>query len=170
MFPLVAIAFLVVPIVEIYVIVQVGQQIGIAWTILLLLLDGFLGAWLFRREGRRTWTAFSSALGAGRYPGREVANGALVLVGGTLLLSPGFVTDVVGLLLLLPPTRAVARRILLRLLPGRFGLAATFLDAHTPEPPTGRAEAGQPGSRRADPRVVIDGDVIEGDIIDRDGR
>ena len=105
-------AFIVVPIVELYVIGQVGGAIGLWPTLALLLIDSLAGAVLVRREGRRAWTAFRDALSAGRWPGDEVVQGALVLVGGALLLTPGFVTDAVGLLLVLPPTRAVAARLI----------------------------------------------------------
>ena len=104
--------FLLTPVVEIYVIIQVGQQIGALPTVVLLVAESALGAWLVKREGRRAWTALRGALGTGRLPGRELADAALVLVGGTLLLTPGFVTDVVGFFLVLPPTRPLARRVL----------------------------------------------------------
>ncbi|MDQ1679742.1 MAG: protein FxsA [Frankiaceae bacterium] len=122
MLPVAVVAFIVVPVVEIFVLIRVGTWIGLWPTVALLLLDGFAGAWLFRREGRRTWVAFATALREGRFPGREVADGALVIVGGTLLLTPGFVTDVVGAFFLLPPTRRLARRMLVRILRGRLGL------------------------------------------------
>jgi UPF0716 protein FxsA len=105
-------AFVVVPLAEIYVLIQVGQVIGAWWTILLLVLDSLLGAWLIRREGGRAWTAFTTALSSGRMPAREIADGALILVGGTLMLTPGFVTDLVAMFLILPFTRPVARRAL----------------------------------------------------------
>ena len=104
--------FVVVPVVEIWVIIQVGQAIGIVPTLILLLADAVLGTWLFRREGRKAWEALREALNARRVPAKEVADGALVVVGGAFLLSPGFVTDAVGVLCLLPPTRAVLRRAL----------------------------------------------------------
>ena len=104
--------FLVVPIVEIYVIVQVGQQIGALPTIALLLIESVIGAWLVKREGRRAWQALRAAVGTGRPPSVELADAALVLVGGTLLLTPGFVTDVFGFFLILPMTRPLARRAL----------------------------------------------------------
>jgi UPF0716 protein FxsA len=104
--------FVVVPVVEIWVIVQVGQAIGVVPTLLLLLADAVVGTWLFRREGRRAWAALREAIAAGRVPAKEVADGALVVVGGAFLLSPGFATDVVGLLCVLPPTRAFLRRAL----------------------------------------------------------
>jgi len=117
---LLLLAFVVVPVVEIWVIIQVGQALGVLPTVALLLLDAVLGTWLFKREGRRAWTAFTVALQQGRVPAREVADGALVVVGGAFLLSPGFVTDAVGVLCLLPPTRAVLRGVLARVVAGRL--------------------------------------------------
>ncbi len=111
---LVVVAFVVVPIVEIYVIIQVGQVIGAAWTILLLIADSIFGAWLIRHEGRRSWASLNTALGSGRMPASELADGGLILVGGTLMISPGFVTDALGILLILPFTRPLFRRILSR--------------------------------------------------------
>ena len=102
--------FIIVPLLEILVIIQVGQVIGVAWTIVALLVNSLLGAWLLRREGRRAWSQFRAALAAGRWPGDEVAQGALIIVGGALLLTPGFLTDVIGFLCLLPPTRALGSR------------------------------------------------------------
>ncbi|MDP9183593.1 MAG: FxsA family protein, partial [Actinomycetota bacterium] len=81
-------------------------------TLVLLVADAVLGTWLFRREGRKAWQALREAINARRVPAKEVADGALVVVGGAFLLSPGFVTDAVGVLCLLPPTRAVLRRAL----------------------------------------------------------
>ena len=107
-----AVLFLVVPIVEIAVIIRVGQVIGPWPTVLLLLLESALGAWLIKREGGRAWDTLRTAGATGRLPSRELADAGLVLVGGTLLLTPGFVTDVVGFFLILPVTRPLARRML----------------------------------------------------------
>ncbi len=114
MFPLLILLFIVVPLVELYVIIQVGQAIGALPTIGLLLLDSLLGSWLLRSQGRTVWRRFREALAAGRPPARETVDGALVIVGGALMLAPGFITDALGVLLLLPPTRAIVRRGLLR--------------------------------------------------------
>lgn len=110
--PLLFLAFLVMPLVELWVILQVGDAIGGWWTVVLLLLDSIVGAVIVRREGRRAWSAFRDALVEGRWPADEVAQGALVLVGGALLLTPGFVTDVMGLAFVLPPTRALLARLI----------------------------------------------------------
>jgi UPF0716 protein FxsA len=106
--------FIAVPIAELAVIIQVGQAIGAWWTIAILVADSILGAVLMRSQGRAAWRRFNAALRAGRVPAREVADGVLVIFGGALLLTPGFLTDIVGLLFLLPPTRAVIRRLFLR--------------------------------------------------------
>ncbi|WP_440066225.1 FxsA family protein [Streptosporangium sp. OZ121] len=103
--------FLVVPILEILVLIQVGQVIGGWPTVALLLADSLLGAWIVRREGRRAWRNLQGALQSGRMPDRELADGGLVLVGGTLLLTPGFLTDILGFLCLLPFTRPMVRRL-----------------------------------------------------------
>jgi UPF0716 protein FxsA len=119
---LLVLLFIVVPVLELYVIIQVGQLIGVMPTLILLLADALLGSWLLKHEGRGAWRRFNEALAARRFPGKEVADGVLIVIGGTLLLTPGFLTDIVGLLLLLPPTRAIARRVLKRLTIGRFAV------------------------------------------------
>jgi UPF0716 protein FxsA len=112
--------FVVVPIAELAVIIQVGQAIGVWWTIALLIADSILGSALMRSQGRATWRRFAEATQAGRVPAREVLDGALVIFGGALLLTPGFITDIFGLILLIPPTRAVVRGILARRLAHRM--------------------------------------------------
>lgn len=111
---LLVLLFIVVPLAELYVIIQVGEAIGALPTIGLLVLDSLLGAWLLRHQGRSAWRRFRAALAEGRPPAREVLDGALVIFGGALLLTPGFITDVLGLVLLIPPTRALVRRGLVR--------------------------------------------------------
>ncbi|GAA3447196.1 FxsA family protein [Planomonospora venezuelensis] len=104
-------AFLVVPILEIWALIQVGQIIGGPLTVALLLADSLLGAWIVRREGRRAWQSLQAALGGGRMPDRELADGAMIVAGGALLLTPGFFTDIAGFLLVLPFTRPLMRRL-----------------------------------------------------------
>jgi UPF0716 protein FxsA len=106
--------FILVPIAELAIIIQVGQAIGVWWTIALLIADSILGSLLMRSQGRITWRRFTEAVSSSRVPAREVADGVLVIFGGALLLTPGFLSDIFGLLFLLPPTRAVIRRIFLR--------------------------------------------------------
>lgn len=103
------VAFIVVPLAELWVISRVGDRIGLFPTLIILLAVSVGGAWLVKREGRAAWRRFRGSLGT-KVPAVEVVDGALVLIGGTLLLTPGFLTDAVGLLLVIPPTRAVANR------------------------------------------------------------
>jgi UPF0716 protein FxsA len=106
--------FIVVPLAELYVILKVGDAIGALWTIALLAADSVLGSVLLRAQGRSVWRRFNETMAAGRVPHRELIDGVLVIFGGAFLITPGFLTDIVGLLLLLPPTRSVIRRILAR--------------------------------------------------------
>jgi UPF0716 protein FxsA len=116
----VVVLFIVVPMAELAVIIQVGQLIGVWWTIAILVADSILGSVLMRSQGRAAWRQFNAATRAGRVPAREVLDGALVIFGGALLLTPGFLTDVLGLALLLPPTRALVRGVLARRLAQRM--------------------------------------------------
>ena len=109
-----ALLFLLVPIAELYVIYQVGDAIGVVWTFLLLAADSLLGTLLLRSQGRAVWQRFNDNLAQGRMPHREVLDGVLVIFGGAFLITPGFLTDIVGLTLLIPPTRSVIRRFLVR--------------------------------------------------------
>ena len=120
--PLLILIFIVVPLVELYVIIQVGQLIGALPTIAILLADSVAGAVLLRSQGRAAWRRFNVALAERRMPARETFDGALVIFGGALLLTPGFITDVVGLMCLIPPTRALIRRGAARTVRRRFAL------------------------------------------------
>ena len=128
--------FIVVPLAELYVIIQVGQAIGVLPTIGLLLLDSIVGSMLLRSQGRSTWRRFAETVQAGRPPAREVVDGGLVLLGGAFLLTPGFLTDLLGLVLLLPPSRAVVRRLLARRVTTR--MTASFTRPGAPPPPPSR--------------------------------
>ena len=139
--------FIVVPIAELYVIIEVGSAIGILPTVLILVADSVLGSLLLRSQGRSAWRRFNRAVAERRIPHGEILDGVLVIFGGALLLTPGFLTDVVGLLLLVPVTRAVARRLLVRAL-GRRVIASMT--------------AARPSAR---PRPAP-GDVVEGSAIE----
>ncbi len=144
--------FLGLPLLEIYLVIQVGQAIGALWTVLLLIADSVLGAVLLKREGIRAWRALREALGAGRMPATELADGALILVGGTLLLTPGFVTDALGFFFVLPPTRPLARGALTRFLSRRLLVT------------TSSAAWSRPGTRtrqRPGPDSVVQGEVVD---------
>lgn len=152
--PLLLLAFIIVPIVELAVIVEIGTRIGLPLTIALLLIDSVLGAVLVKREGRRAWRAFRSALEEGRWPGDEVVQGALVLVGGALLVTPGFVTDAFGLLAVLPPTRALASRYLRRWLTPAPLRHALILERRRPARGRRRSSNVPPQGRALDVEVV----------------
>ena len=122
MFPLLALAFILVPLAELYVLIQVGQVIGLLDTLALLLLISVVGAWLAKREGLGVLRRMQAALNAGRVPGTELVDAFLILLAAALMLTPGFLTDIVAILLLLPPVRAVVRRQLRRILARRIGI------------------------------------------------
>jgi UPF0716 protein FxsA len=154
---LLALLFFGVPLLEIIVLIQVGQLIGAGPTILLLIADSIFGAWLMRREGSRAFRALSEALRSGRMPARELADGMLILAGGLLMLTPGFISDVFGILLILPFTRPVGRRVLTRVVTARLLAGGDW-----PGPSYG---AGGPGNARG-PRSGSPGPVIEGEVVD----
>lgn len=178
---LLVLAFVVVPLVELWVIVEVGGVLGFWPTIAVLLVDSILGAVLVRREGSRAWRKFREALAAGRVPGDEIIQGALLLFGGALLLTPGFVTDVVGLALVLPITRGpVARLLRLRMVPVPLQVGTGMWNRTRPptddqdgssDPPNrDRQQDDRPSGRRqgAEPSVEVvsverdDPDQVEG--------
>jgi UPF0716 protein FxsA len=116
--------FLAIPFVELYIILEVvGPALGAPLTILLLAVDSVIGALLFKSQGRSVWRRFNRGLSEGRVPHREVVDGVLVIFGGAFLITPGFLSDIAGVLLLLPPTRAVIRRFVIRRLGRRLVVA-----------------------------------------------
>jgi UPF0716 protein FxsA len=151
---LLVLIFIVVPIAEIYVIIKVGEAIGLLPTVALLLADAVLGSMLLRHQGRAAWIRFNRALAEGRLPHKEVFDGVLVIMGGALLLTPGFLTDILGLILLIPPTRALVRGISgrfvrRRLALGRGGAVWTFGGGR--RPPRGRPAPGGPSGPPREP-------------------
>jgi UPF0716 protein FxsA len=108
--PLLIVLFIVVPIAELAVLIQIGQAIGVLETIALMLGVSVVGAWLVKREGVGLWRRAQRQIDAGIVPGRELVDAALIMLAGALLLTPGFLSDCVGILLLLPPVRAGLRR------------------------------------------------------------
>jgi UPF0716 protein FxsA len=122
-FGLLLVLFVAVPAAELYVILQAAHAFGVLETVAALLVISVIGAWLCRVEGWSTLRKIQVALNEGRIPTRELQDGALILLAGALLLTPGFLGDVVGIFLLLPPTRAVARTFLARVLRGRLQVA-----------------------------------------------
>lgn len=139
---LLVLLFIIMPIAELAVLIQVGQAIGVWWTVLLLLADAMLGSWLLRTQGRLAWRRFNEALASGRLPHREVVDGVLVIFGGVLLLTPGFISDLFGVLFLFPPTRVLLRRLLVRR--GSLRLVGSMPGTSTPPAGAGFSSNGHP--------------------------
>lgn len=142
--------FLIVgPVVELWFIIQVADVIGGWQTLALLLVEGFVGGWLIKRQGRAVISTIDERLRNNELPTRELADGLLILIAGALMLTPGFLTDIVGFGLLFPPTRALARVALLKRFTARMGQGFTFVSG--PGPGFG----GGLGGRRG-PGPVVD--------------
>ena len=139
MFPLIGFLFIAIPILEIYLLIQVGQVIGAGRTVLLVVLTAVIGVWLLRIQGLSTLTRAQQRLQENQLPAREILEGMALVVAGAFLLTPGFFTDTVGFLLLFPPSRIA----LVSLLASRMVVSTASVH-------------GQPGPQRKD------GDVIEG--------
>jgi UPF0716 protein FxsA len=157
-----AVLFFGVPLLEIVVLIQVGQAIGPWWTIGLLLLDSIFGAWLIRHQGGRAWRALTDAIASGRMPARELADGMLIVAGGALMLSPGFVTDLFGILMILPFTRPVARRALTR------ALARRISGPHVTGPGGRPGRGAQGPGDESRPGPGSQGTVVQGEVVDPD--
>lgn len=143
----IALLLIVAPIVELWFIIQTAQVIGGWETLALLVVMGVLGGWLMKREGRSVMRRIDQRLKANQLPTKELADGFLLLVAGLLMLTPGFLGDAVGLLLLFPPTRALARTALLARFTARMGRGFSFL-------PTAVFDVGGGGRRRRGPDVM----------------
>jgi len=165
---------IVVPTAEISVLLRVGHEVGLGWTLVLLLASAFLGSWLLRREGARAFRALRDAAQSGRTPAKETAEGAVVLVGGLLMILPGFVSDVVGILLLLPPIRTLAGRLVLRSAARRLPpdvssalLGPMQVRSRRARGTTAPADAAAPGQGEPMPPRVTSpgrGTVIDGEL------
>ncbi len=158
-------AFVGLIILEVLAIRFVAQHLGGGWTFLLIVATSALGAWIVGHEGRRRWRALDEAVRAGRPPQREVADGILVLVGGLLLLLPGFVSDVLGLVLVLPFTRALVRGVLVPVLGRHLFVRATGPGFGSMRGPGASGEVIEGHVIHDDD---IEGDVLHGEVVDPD--
>ncbi|MCB0993585.1 MAG: FxsA family protein [Acidimicrobiales bacterium] len=163
MFGIIALLFLLVPIIELYVIVQVAQGVGVLETLALLIVVSIVGAWLVKWQGLTAIARVQQSLARGEMPTKPLVDGALILFAGALMLTPGFVTDAAGLLLLLPPTRAVMRQPLVRWFSGRVRSGRTRIIGFGPGGPFG---GGDPHLRSGPDDVI---DVVEMRRNDDDG-
>lgn len=164
--PMLVVLLLVVPLAEVWLLLQVGSWIGLLPTVGLLVGLAIFGTWLSRHEGSRAWKGLNEAVNTGRLPTGAVADAALILIGALLLVFPGFFTDIFGLVFLLPFTRPLAKRLFGWVIAGqakRFAAGPGVLPPFGPPgyPPSAR---GEPGGA---PRYGS-GDVIEGEVVDND--
>ncbi len=150
---LLVVLFILVPIAELYVIIKVGEAIGLVPTLALLVLDAILGSVLWRQQGRAAWIRFNRALAENRLPHKEVFDGVLIIFGGALLITPGFLTDILGLILLIPPTRALVRAFASRSVRRRMarGDVTFFSVGGPPRPPRQRPTPGGTPPREPEP-------------------
>jgi UPF0716 protein FxsA len=162
---LLVVLLVAIPIFEVWLLVKVGQQLGLLPTVLILVVVAIAGALLMRHEGARAWKALNDAFTEGKVPAGELADAALVLVGGVLLMLPGFLTDVFGFLFLLRWTRPVARKIIAFFVArriNRLGIPVmrarldtdNLIEGETVEPPP-------TSQRKPDSPTVIAGEIEE---------
>lgn len=143
-----------IPALEVWLLVQVGQAIGLLPTLIILFGEAVLGGWLMRREGGRAWQALNTAFTTGRVPSGELADAALILVGGVLLILPGFATDLIGFLFLLPMTRPLARKLVAFFLGRRIHRMAANRPAHATVITGETVDA-------TDPPVTVRGEILD---------
>ena len=147
MFGKLLLLFILVPLAELYLFIELGSRLGLVETVLIVIVTGALGAWLTKWQGARALARFRQASAEGRLPHEEVLDGLLILVAGAVLITPGFLTDAVGFLALLPPVRSFARKHLASYLSSRI----TLITPNTP-PPAASPHAGD--------------DVIDVEVVD----
>ncbi len=151
MFIRLLILFITIPLLELTVFLQLGTKIGIPTTIAIVILTGFLGAWLTKSQGLKVLARYQASIQSGKIPHRELVDGLLILVAGAVLLTPGFLTDVIGFLLLVPPVREKVRGLIGHYLKGRIQVAGDIVDAP------------------ADPETIsIEAEVIEDRVNEQD--
>lgn len=159
--------FIAVPVIEVWLILEVAELLGggtrgLVLTMLVLVVDSLIGAVLVRYQGRAAWVEFRDALSSGKIPGNEVVGGGFVVVGATLLLLPGFLSDAVGVLFLIPPTRKPLTRWTIRLLQRQITIIPGSADsgvrdfAHSDQPrnrPPTHADAGNTDNNLEEQRL-----------------
>jgi UPF0716 protein FxsA len=146
--------FLVVPITEIYLLIKVGSYVGVLPTVALVVLTAFIGAFLLRNQGLQTYLRFNQSLSEGRLPANELLEGVVLLVGGGLLLTPGFITDLIGFFCLLP----ITRRPIVTFIVNRFNpLAGVNMSNMRDSPFSGMSSSVSPSKPS--------GNVYEGEVV-----
>ena len=139
--------FILVPVAELYLFMTLGSQLGLGRTIAIIIITAILGATLTKSQGRRAMQKFQAASAEGRMPAREGLEGLLILLAGAVLITPGFLTDAVGFLLLVPPVRSLVAAFLGKRLKGKIQIV-------TPGTPPQRAPEQKPKSKLDDGNVI----------------
>ena len=165
--PLVLLFFVTVPVIEVWLLVSVAQRIGALATLAILVGQALFGAWLMRREGAKAWRALNESVNSGRLPGGELLDPVLIMVGGVLVMLPGFFTDVFGLIFLLPFTRPLARGLLQLFIARRAARSGvnlkvmrvkmerdTVIRGETVPDQPGPRNAPNPSGQASDPTVI----------------
>ena len=147
--------FIALPVAEIYTIVQASHWIGVGWALVALMGISVVGASLVKRQGLRVWRRFNEQAARGVMPTKEMADGVVLLAAGALLMTPGFITDAVGVVLLLPPVRIGVRSLLLRRFRRKSSMGVTFAGAATYSGPI-----QDPGRRGRGPTGIIPTGII----------
>lgn len=147
MFGKLLLLFILVPLAELYLFIVLGKRIGLVETLIIVVATGALGAWLTRWQGTKALDRFRQASAEGRLPHQEVLDGLLILLAGAVLLTPGFLTDTVGFLMLVPPVRSLVRQQLAKYLQSRLSI---ITPAGVSQPPSPHAQ----------------GDVIDVEVVD----
>jgi len=160
MFARLLILFITIPVVELILFMKIGSRIGIVPTVGIILVTGILGAWLTKLQGMRTLARYQQAMNEGRLPHEEVIDGLMILVAGVVLLTPGFLTDTVGFLLLVPVVRGVVRKWLAQYLKGKIQIVGDGMDINV-EREQADGLFPEVGHNRSRDDVIIEAEVIE---------
>jgi UPF0716 protein FxsA len=165
MFPRLLILFIGIPLIELVLFLKIGSKIGLPATVAVVVLTGFLGAALTKRQGLQVFAKYQKALAEGRMPHAEVIEGLMILVAGAVLLTPGFLTDAIGFAMLVPPVRAVLRQFAGRYLKGRVnvGVAGTGVNVGGATRPTSDPPA-KPKPPINGPVIDVDAEVVVHDV------
>lgn len=151
MFARLLLLFIIVPLLELYIFLTVGSRIGIAATVAIVIITGFLGAYLTKSQGLKTLARYRESIQAGKLPHQEILDGLMILAAGAVLLTPGFLTDAIGFALLVPSIRNLVRQWLGKSLKTRVTVVKSEM-----------ADQAETGKSRVNPQVIsVDAEVIE---------
>jgi UPF0716 protein FxsA len=161
MFGRLLLLFITVPLIELYLFFKIGSRIGLPYTLAIIIITGVLGAWLTKVQGLRTLARFQKATAEGRMPHEEVLDGLMILVAGAVLLTPGFLTDTVGFLLLVPAIRAIVRQGLARYVKNHVQIVTAEINPNPSSNPQAQFPSERPGTEKVIAATVIDSKPID---------